>query len=56
MKAVFDYMDTFTSRIDEMEQQKKQGVMCKKEDKSRNLENFLSRLLVLFYGIYLILW
>ncbi|XP_041936285.1 coiled-coil domain-containing protein 80 [Alosa sapidissima] len=43
MKAVFDYMDTFTSRINEMEQQKKQGVMCKKEDKSRTLENFLSR-------------
>ncbi|XP_062384518.1 coiled-coil domain-containing protein 80 [Sardina pilchardus] len=43
MKAVFDYMDTFTSRINEMEQQKKQEVMCKKEDKSRTLENFLSR-------------
>ncbi|XP_028810550.1 coiled-coil domain-containing protein 80 [Denticeps clupeoides] len=43
MKAVFDYIDTFTSRIKEMEQQKKLGVMCKKEDKLRTLENFLSR-------------
>ncbi|XP_028847816.1 coiled-coil domain-containing protein 80 [Denticeps clupeoides] len=43
MKAVFDYLDTFTSRIREMEQQKRDGVMCKKEDKPRSLENFLSR-------------
>ncbi|XP_056157055.1 coiled-coil domain-containing protein 80-like [Lampris incognitus] len=43
MKAVFDYIDTFSSRITEMEQQKRQGVTCKKEDKSRSLENFLSR-------------
>jgi len=43
MKAVFDYLDTFSSRIAEMEQQKRQGVSCKKEDKSRSLETFLSR-------------
>ncbi|XP_061082958.1 coiled-coil domain-containing protein 80-like [Conger conger] len=43
MKAVFDHIDTFTSRIDEMAQQKKDGVVCKKEDKPRSLENFLSR-------------
>ncbi|XP_063067839.1 coiled-coil domain-containing protein 80 [Engraulis encrasicolus] len=43
MKAVFDYMDTFTSRIKEMEQKKEKGLTCKKEDKSRTLENFLSR-------------
>ncbi|KAL2087468.1 hypothetical protein ACEWY4_016296 [Coilia grayii] len=49
MKAVFDYMDTFTSRIKEMEQKKEQGVMCKQEDKSRTLENFLSRLLIIMY-------
>lgn len=45
MKAVFDYIDTFSSRIGEMEQQKRDGVACKKEDKPRSLENFLSRLL-----------
>lgn len=43
MKAVFDYIDTFSSRIREMEQQKRDGVECKKEDKPRSLENFLSR-------------
>ncbi|XP_051567129.1 coiled-coil domain-containing protein 80-like [Myxocyprinus asiaticus] len=43
MKAVFDYVDTFFSRIREMEQQKRDGVTCKKEDKPRSLENFLSR-------------
>ncbi|XP_047456868.1 coiled-coil domain-containing protein 80 isoform X2 [Mugil cephalus] len=43
MKAVFDYVDTFSSRIREMEQQKRDGVVCKKEDKPRSLENFLSR-------------
>ncbi|KAA0715629.1 Coiled-coil domain-containing protein 80 [Triplophysa tibetana] len=43
MKAVFDYVDTFSSRIREMEQQKRDGVSCKKEDKPRSLENFLSR-------------
>lgn len=43
MKAVFDYIDTFSSRIREMEQQKRDGVACKKEDKPRSLENFLSR-------------
>ncbi|KAI1885086.1 hypothetical protein AGOR_G00216570 [Albula goreensis] len=43
MKAVFDYIDTFSSRIREMEQQKRDGVSCKKEDKPRSLENFLSR-------------
>lgn len=43
MKAVFDYIDTFSSRIREMEQQKRDGVTCKKEDKPRSLENFLSR-------------
>uniref|UniRef100_A0A8C6NQ86 Coiled-coil domain-containing protein 80 n=1 Tax=Nothobranchius furzeri TaxID=105023 RepID=A0A8C6NQ86_NOTFU len=43
MKAVFDYIDTFSSRIQEMEQQKRDGIVCKKEDKPRSLENFLSR-------------
>ncbi|XP_077473918.1 coiled-coil domain-containing protein 80 isoform X1 [Stigmatopora argus] len=43
MKSVFNYMDTFSSRIREMEQQKRDGVHCKKEDKPRSLENFLSR-------------
>ncbi|XP_077072673.1 coiled-coil domain-containing protein 80 [Siphateles boraxobius] len=43
MKAVFDYIDTFSSRIRDMEQQKRDGVTCKKEDKPRSLENFLSR-------------
>uniref|UniRef100_A0A8C6U7K5 Coiled-coil domain-containing protein 80 n=1 Tax=Neogobius melanostomus TaxID=47308 RepID=A0A8C6U7K5_9GOBI len=43
MKAVFDYIDTFSTRIREMEQQKRDGVACKKEDKPRSLENFLSR-------------
>ncbi|XP_076119390.1 coiled-coil domain-containing protein 80 [Alosa pseudoharengus] len=43
MKAVFDYLDTFASRVREMEQQKRDGVVCKKEDKPRSLENFLSR-------------
>ncbi|KAK9537328.1 hypothetical protein VZT92_004957 [Zoarces viviparus] len=43
MKAVLNYVDTFSSRIREMEQQKRDGVVCKKEDKPRSLENFLSR-------------
>ena len=43
MTAVLDYIDTFDSRITEMDQQKRDGVSCKKEDKSRSLENFLSR-------------
>lgn len=47
MKAVFDYIDTFSSRLKEMELQRKLGIACKKEDKSRSLENFLSRFLIL---------
>lgn len=47
MKAVFDYIDTFSSRLKEMELQRKLGIECKKEDKSRSLENFLSRFLIL---------
>lgn len=43
MKAVFDYIDTLSTRIKEIEQQRKLAVMCKKEDKSRSLEDFLSR-------------
>uniref|UniRef100_A0A4W4GQ87 Coiled-coil domain-containing protein 80 n=1 Tax=Electrophorus electricus TaxID=8005 RepID=A0A4W4GQ87_ELEEL len=43
MKAVFDYIDTFSSRLREMELQRKLEIACKKEDKSRPLENFLSR-------------
>ncbi|XP_073708325.1 coiled-coil domain-containing protein 80 [Garra rufa] len=43
MKAVFDYIDTLSTRIKEMEQQRKLAVTCKKEDKSRSLEDFLSR-------------
>ncbi|XP_060775015.1 coiled-coil domain-containing protein 80 isoform X2 [Neoarius graeffei] len=43
LKAVFDYIDTFSSRLKEMELQRKLGIACKKEDKSRSLESFLSR-------------
>ncbi|XP_030058099.1 coiled-coil domain-containing protein 80 [Microcaecilia unicolor] len=43
MKSVFDLVDTFQSRIKEMEKQKREGISCKKEDKTRSLENFLSR-------------
>lgn len=43
MKAVFDYIDTFSSRFKEMEHQKKHGVTCNREEKSRTLVNFLSR-------------
>ncbi|XP_048397065.1 coiled-coil domain-containing protein 80 [Stegostoma tigrinum] len=43
MKAVFNLIDTFTTRIKEMEKQKRDGTPCKKEDKPRSLENFLSR-------------
>ncbi|KAM4888864.1 coiled-coil domain-containing protein 80 [Thomomys bottae] len=42
MKSVFDLIDTFQSRIKEMEKQKKEGIVCK-EDKKQSLENFLSR-------------
>ncbi|XP_043928305.1 coiled-coil domain-containing protein 80 [Protopterus annectens] len=43
MKAVFEYIDTFSSRIKEMERQKREGISCKKEERPRSLENFLSR-------------
>ncbi|KAE8622972.1 hypothetical protein XENTR_v10005445 [Xenopus tropicalis] len=43
MKSVFDLVDTFQSRIKEMEKQKRDGITCKREDKTRSLENFLSR-------------
>ncbi|XP_041128076.1 coiled-coil domain-containing protein 80-like [Polyodon spathula] len=43
MKTVFGYIDIFQSRIKEMERQKKEGISCKKEDRPRSLENFLSR-------------
>ncbi len=43
MKAVFDQIDTLSTRVKEREQQRKLGVICKKEDKSRSLEDFLSR-------------
>ncbi|XP_006895409.1 PREDICTED: coiled-coil domain-containing protein 80 [Elephantulus edwardii] len=42
MKSVFDLIDTFQSRIKDMERQKKEGIVCK-EDKKQSLENFLSR-------------
>ncbi|XP_060226457.1 coiled-coil domain-containing protein 80 [Meriones unguiculatus] len=42
MKSVFDLIDTFQSRIKDMEKQKKEGISCK-EDKKQSLENFLSR-------------
>lgn len=42
MKSVFDLIDTFQSRIKDMEKQKKEGITCK-EDKRQSLENFLSR-------------
>ncbi|KAM9320234.1 coiled-coil domain-containing protein 80 [Gastrophryne carolinensis] len=43
MKSVFDLVDTFPSRIKEMEKQKRDGITCKREDKTRSLESFLSR-------------
>ncbi|XP_078415848.1 coiled-coil domain-containing protein 80 [Cetorhinus maximus] len=43
MQAVFNFIDAFTTRIKEMEKQKRDGTPCKKEDKPRSLENFLSR-------------
>ncbi|XP_075710026.1 coiled-coil domain-containing protein 80 [Rhinoderma darwinii] len=43
MKSVFDIVDTFQSRIKEMEKQKRDGITCKREDKARSLESFLSR-------------
>lgn len=43
MKSVFDLVDTFQSRITEMEKQKRDGITCKREDKTRSLESFLSR-------------
>ncbi|XP_075052476.1 coiled-coil domain-containing protein 80 [Mixophyes fleayi] len=43
MKSVFDIVDTFQSRIKEMEKQKRDGITCKKEEKTRSLESFLSR-------------
>ncbi|XP_043556803.1 coiled-coil domain-containing protein 80 [Chiloscyllium plagiosum] len=43
MQAVFNLIDTFTTRIKEMEKQKRDGTSCKKENKPRSLENFLSR-------------
>lgn len=45
MKSVFDLIDTFQSRIKDMEKQKKEGITCK-EDKKQSLENFLSRYLI----------
>lgn len=42
MKSVFDLIDTFQSRIKDMERQKKEGIVCK-EDKKQSLESFLSR-------------
>ncbi|ELK18167.1 Coiled-coil domain-containing protein 80 [Pteropus alecto] len=42
IKSVFDLIDTFQSRIKDMEKQKKEGIVCK-EDKKQSLENFLSR-------------
>uniref|UniRef100_A0A8C5KKH9 Coiled-coil domain-containing protein 80 n=1 Tax=Jaculus jaculus TaxID=51337 RepID=A0A8C5KKH9_JACJA len=41
MKSVFDLVDTFQSRIHDMEKQKREGIVCK-EDKRQSLENFLS--------------
>ncbi|CAH2220381.1 coiled-coil domain-containing 80 [Pelobates cultripes] len=49
MKSVFDIVDTFQSRIKEMERQKREGITCKKEDKTRSLENFLSRMFATFF-------
>ncbi|XP_078265349.1 coiled-coil domain-containing protein 80 [Rhinoraja longicauda] len=43
MQAIFDLIETFTTRIKEMEKQKKEGIVCKKEDKPRSLESFLAR-------------
>ncbi|KAJ8352991.1 hypothetical protein AAFF_G00123990 [Aldrovandia affinis] len=43
LKAVLDYVDTMPSRSRELEQQKKSGLVCPKEDRPRSLENFLSR-------------
>ncbi|XP_072901606.1 coiled-coil domain-containing protein 80 [Hemitrygon akajei] len=43
MQSVFDLIDTFTTRITEMEKQKKEGLQCKREDRPGSLENFLAR-------------
>uniref|UniRef100_A0A8D0GIR2 Coiled-coil domain-containing protein 80 n=1 Tax=Sphenodon punctatus TaxID=8508 RepID=A0A8D0GIR2_SPHPU len=42
MRSVFDLIDTFQSRIKDMEKQKREGIVCK-DDKKQSLENFLSR-------------
>ncbi|XP_061484286.1 coiled-coil domain-containing protein 80 [Rhineura floridana] len=42
MKSVFDLIDTFHSRLKDMEKQKREGIVCK-DDKKQSLENFLSR-------------
>uniref|UniRef100_A0A8C8RC22 Coiled-coil domain-containing protein 80 n=1 Tax=Pelusios castaneus TaxID=367368 RepID=A0A8C8RC22_9SAUR len=42
MKSIFDLIDTFQSRIKDMEKQKREGIVCK-DDKKQSLENFLSR-------------
>ncbi|EMP33692.1 Coiled-coil domain-containing protein 80 [Chelonia mydas] len=42
MKSIFDLVDTFQSRIKDMEKQKREGIVCK-DDKKQSLENFLSR-------------
>ncbi|XP_039398593.1 coiled-coil domain-containing protein 80 [Mauremys reevesii] len=42
MKSIFDFVDTFQSRIKDMEKQKREGIVCK-DDKKQSLENFLSR-------------
>ncbi|XP_028582423.2 coiled-coil domain-containing protein 80 [Podarcis muralis] len=42
MKSVFDLIDTFQSRLKDMEKQKRDGITCK-DDKKQSLENFLSR-------------
>lgn len=49
MKSVFDLIDTFQSRIKDMEKQKKEGIVCK-EDKKQSLENFLSRYIHHFWS------
>lgn len=48
MKSVFDLIDTFQSRIKDMEKQKKEGITCN-EDKKQSLENFLSRYMIFVF-------
>ncbi|XP_051875867.1 LOW QUALITY PROTEIN: coiled-coil domain-containing protein 80-like [Pristis pectinata] len=44
IKVLVDYMDTFPSRLPEIQQEKKSGVTCLKREGRVNINKFLSRL------------